>query len=138
MTDTARKSTFRTGLNQKIENYLGCAYYKEDQLERLDKIFSEMESNVKRFETEFNYDDVRRSLAEAMVILQNESENITIEYNPVKTIEHKAKVIKPKVNRGQLTQKPKKKAFDFDYIIAGTAACVVGVAMILGLGRKRA
>ena len=73
-----------------------------------------------------------------MVVLQTGPKNTAVENNSVKTIEHKAKVIKPKVNRGQPTQKPKKKAFDFDYIAAGTAACVGGVAMILRLGLKRA
>lgn len=67
------KHCFRTGLNKKIENYIGCAYYNDDQLAQLGEIFSEMESNVKRFVTELNYDDVRRSLAEALVVLQDAS-----------------------------------------------------------------
>ena len=33
-----------------------------------------MESNVKRFEAELNYDEVRRSLAEALVVLQDTAE----------------------------------------------------------------
>lgn len=72
------KICFRTGLNKKIENYFGCAYYKSEQLEQLGEIFSEMESNVKRFQTDLDYDDVRRSIAEALAVLQNEpvSENI--------------------------------------------------------------
>lgn len=65
------KYCFRTGLNKKLESYIGCAYYKADQLEQLGEILSEMESNVKRFETELNYDEVRRSLAEALAVLQD-------------------------------------------------------------------
>ena len=65
------KHCFRTGLNKKLESYLGCAHYKADQLAQLGEIFSEMESNVKRFETELNYDEVRRSLAEALAVLQD-------------------------------------------------------------------
>lgn len=130
------KHCFRTGLNQKIENYLGCAYYKDDQLDQLDKIFSEMESNVKRFETELNYDDVRRSLAEAMVLLQGEPES-TAEAKSANPEERKSKVIDPKIVREKLAQKEKKN-IGFDYIAAGAAACVVGFAMMLGLGFKRA
>ena len=131
------KHCFRTGLNQKIENYLGCAYYKDEQLQQLDKIFSEMESNVKRFETELNYDDVRRSLAETMVVLQGKSEESFIESKASNNIERKSKVIDPKIVREKLAQKEKKN-IGFDYIAAGAAACVVGFAMILGLGFKRA
>ena len=65
------KHCFRTGLNKKIENYLGCAYYNADQLEQLGEIIAEMETNVKRFEPKLNYDDVRHSLAEALATLQN-------------------------------------------------------------------
>ncbi len=65
------KHCFRTGLNKKIENYLGCAYYKADQLEQLGEIIAKMETNVKRFETKLNYDEVRRSLAEALAVLQD-------------------------------------------------------------------
>ena len=65
------KYCFRTRLNKKIENHLGCAYYKEEQLGQLGEVFSEMESNVKRFETELNYNEVRRSLAEAFTVLQD-------------------------------------------------------------------
>ena len=65
------KHCFRTGLNHKIENYLGCAYYKAEQLTHLGSIFSEMETNAKRFKTELDYDEVRRNLAEALAILQN-------------------------------------------------------------------
>ena len=65
------KHCFRTGLNRKIENYLGCAYYKAEQLTYLGSIFSEMETNAKRFKTELNYDEVRRNLAEALAILQS-------------------------------------------------------------------
>ena len=130
------KHCFRTGLNQKIENYLGCAYYKDDQLDQLDKIFSEMESNVKRFETELNYDDVRRSLAEAMVVLQGEPES-TAEAKSANPEERKSKVIDPKIVHEKLAQKEKKN-IGFDYIAAGAAACVLGFAMMLGLGFKRA
>ena len=78
------KHCFRTGLNKKIENYLGCAYYKVDQLEQLGEIIAEMETNVKRFETKLNYDEVRRSLAEALAVLQDaqaEQKPAIIEFN---------------------------------------------------------
>jgi UV DNA damage repair endonuclease len=74
------KHCFRTGLNKKIENYLGCAYYKADQLEQLGEIISEMETNVKRFETKLNYDEVRSSLAEALEVMQDAQTPNVIEF----------------------------------------------------------
>lgn len=65
------KHCFRTGINKRIETYLGCAYYKADHLAQLGEILSEMASNVKPFETDLNYDEVRRSLAEAFAALQD-------------------------------------------------------------------
>ena len=72
------KHCFRTGLNKKIENYLGCAYYKADQLTQLGEILSAMETNVKRFETKLNYDEVRHSLAEALAVLENAQSEQTL------------------------------------------------------------
>ena len=130
------KHCFRTGLNQKIENYLGCAYYKDEQLEQLDKIFSEMESNVKRFETDLKYDDVRRSLAEAMAVLQEEPE-IAVEHKIPNDVEQKTNKIEAKVIREKKEQKDNK-IIGFDYIAAGAVACVVGAAIALGFRLKRA
>lgn len=127
------KYCFRTSLNKKIENYLGCAYYKEEHLEQFDKIFSEMQSNVKRFETTLNYDEVRRSLAEAMVVIQNTVE----EHTTVCATNHKAKVIDTKVFQRRVAEKHKK-ASGLDYIIAGTVASIIGVGMLLGMRRVRA
>lgn len=62
---------FRKGLNKRLESYLGCAYYKDYHLTQLDEIFSAMESNVKRFKTGFNFDEVRRTIAEALEVLQD-------------------------------------------------------------------
>lgn len=67
------KYCFRSTINKKIENYFGCAYYKADHLAQLGGLLSEMEANVKRFETELNYDEVRRNIADAMVVLQDVS-----------------------------------------------------------------
>lgn len=67
------KHCFRTDINRIIENYIGCAYYKEEQQEQLGAILSKMESNVKRFETELDYDEVRHNLAEALAIIQDTS-----------------------------------------------------------------
>ena len=66
------KHCFRTGLNKKIENYIGYAYYKDDQMKALAEIFSEMEANAKRFESKLDFNEVRRSLGEALAILQDE------------------------------------------------------------------
>lgn len=69
------KYCFRTGLNKKIESYASCTHYSGEQFTQLSEIFSEMESNVKRFETKLNYDEVRRNLAEALAVLQDDSPN---------------------------------------------------------------
>ena len=95
-----------------------------------------MESNAKCFETEFNYDYVRHSLAETMVVLQGEPES-TAQAKSANTVERKSKVIDPKIARKKLAKKEKKNIV-FDYITAGTAAGVLGFAMMLGLGFKRA
>ena len=90
------KHCFRTGLNNKIENYLGCAYYKTEQLAQLGEIISEMESNVKRFETELNYDEVRQTIAEALVVLQESQATKTpeIEQHTTKKPEAEAQRLK--------------------------------------------
>lgn len=65
------KHCFRSCLNKRLESYIGRAYYKPEQLEELSNILAEMESNVKRFETELNFDEVRQSLAEAFAVMQD-------------------------------------------------------------------
>ena len=71
-----------------------------------------------------------------MVVLQGEPES-TAEAKAANTVERKSKVIDPRIVREKLAQK-EKKSIGFDYIAAGAAACVVGLAMMLGLGFKRA
>lgn len=91
------KYCFRTRLNKKIETYLGCAYYKPDQLAQLGNIISEMESNVIRFATELNYDEVRRSLAEALEVLQDipSKQEVTVsDVNNPTAKQHSAKNLK--------------------------------------------
>ena len=66
----SEKHCFRSNLNKKLENYLGCAYYKADQINQLGTILSEMEANVRRFELDLNYDEIRHALADALVVLQ--------------------------------------------------------------------
>lgn len=88
------KYCFLSTLNKRIEEYSGQVYYKAGQLEQLGEIFSEMESNVKRFETELKYDDVRRSLAEALAVLQdvptnkqNKSKSFKMDAQRLKTVD---------------------------------------------------
>lgn len=68
------KHCFRTGLNKRIENYIGCAYYKTEHLAQLSDILSEMKTNIKRFAPKLNFDEVRRDLADALVVLQDNPE----------------------------------------------------------------
>lgn len=128
------KYCFRTGLNKKIENYLGCAYYKENQLAQLGEIFSEMESNVKRFETDLNYDEVRRSLAEALVVMQ---ESPVTEKDEVK--QSAAKKLKIDAQRIEDIRKQAKcKASGFGYAVASVFAGILisGAAAMLSTRRN--
>lgn len=132
------KHCFRTGLNKKIENYLGGAYYKAEQMAELGKIFAEMESNVKRFESELNYDEVRSSLAEAMVILQNAPAAQKIpaartEQTAAKVVELSAKCLEK--SHGQISRK----VGGFGYVAAILFAGVLisGAAMALNLSARQ-
>ena len=125
------KHCFRTALNQKIENFLGCDYYNDDQLKQLDMIFSEMKANVKRFETELNYEDVRRNLAKALVVLQEEPESgVEIQKCKPKATETKLVCKKPTYNS--------KKTKAIEYIATGTLASIIGIAILLKSAPKRA
>lgn len=120
------KYCFRTGLNKKIESYIGCAYYKTEQLAQLGEIFSEMESNVKCFETELNYDEVRRSLAEALAVLQEmpeKQEETTMVAKKSETEHGTAKVLDLDVQRLEaIRQQAKRKAVGFGYVAASVFA----------------
>lgn len=122
------KYCFRTSLNKKIGNYLGCAYYKEEQLTQLGEIFSEMESNVKRFETKLNYDEVRRSLAEALVVLQD---NTLTKQTAAKNLEKKVQRLK------STRQQARCKTIGFGYAVASVFAGVLisGAAAVLSVRR---
>lgn len=125
------KHCFRTGLNKKIENYLGCAYYKANHLAQLGEILSEMETNVKRFEPDLNYDDVRRSLAEAFVVLQEASK--VAEEEPV-VKQDKAKVLEMEEHRQDMSQHmARRKAAGFGYAVASAFAglLLTGAAALL-------
>lgn len=137
------KHCFRTGLNKKIESYIGCAYYKAEQLTQLREIFSEMESNVKRFETELNYDEVRRSLAEALAVLQETPEKqeatTTIEEKPA-TKQCAAKVLELNVQHLEATrQQAKRKSVGCGYAAASVFAglLISSAAAVLRAGVRR-
>ena len=68
------KFCFRSTLNRTIESYSGDIHYDNDALSKLEEIISKMESNVKRFESKLDFDDVRNSIAKAMTVLYNASE----------------------------------------------------------------
>lgn len=68
------KYCFRSGLNKKLENYVGSECYQAEEFARLDDILSSMESNVRRFKTELDFDAIRRSIAEGLVVLQDEAD----------------------------------------------------------------
>lgn len=126
------KYCFSSTLNKTIENYFGCAYYKEEQLQQLGGILSEMESNVKRFEKELDYDEVRRSLAEALFVLQDDTADTEIHEVPTSK---QAKANKPKIER----EKSKHKDRELGYAVA--CACIglvlSGVALLMGGNPRR-
>ena len=131
------KYCFRTSLNKKIERYLGCAYYKGDQLVQLGEILSEMESNVKRFETELNYDEVRRSLAEALAVLREapiKQEVPAVAAKKPAANQHTAKILKLDVQRLEATrQQSRRKTAGLGYAVASAFAglLILGAAAML-------
>ena len=93
-----------------------------------------MESNVKRFESELNYDEVRHSLAEAMVVLQNapvDQESSTVSAD-VKVVELNTKRLEK--TRRQMSYK----AAGFGYAAASifASALISGAAMVLNLNTR--
>ena len=134
------KHCFRTGLNKKLESYLGCVYYKADQLAQLGEIFSEMESNVKRFETDLNYDDVRRSLAEALAVLQDAlavQETPATAKNPAAK-QPTAKILELDIKRLEAErQQARHEAVGFGYAAASVFAglLISGAAAMLSVRR---
>ena len=134
------KHCFRTGLNKKLESYLGCAHYKADQLAQLGEIFSEMESNVKRFETDLNYDEVRRSLAEALAVLQDAlavQETPATAKNPAAK-QPTAKILELDIKRLEAErQQARHEAVGFGYAAASVFAglLISGAAAMLSVRR---
>lgn len=137
------KHCFRTGLNKKIEAYLGCAYYNADQLTELGDIISAMETNIKRFETSLNYDEVRHSLAAALAVLEDNPAVPGVEEANSKASEsakHTTKVINLHARRQEdVRQQPKRKASGFGYVIASVVASLLisGAAVALTAGSRR-
>lgn len=70
--DRYRKETycFRSCLNKRIEHYLSCICYTAEQVNHIGNVLADMESNVKRFETTVNYNEIRHNIAAAMAVLQ--------------------------------------------------------------------
>lgn len=116
------KYCFRSKLTERIDHYIGYAYYSEEQLETLGNILSNMEANKKRFEEGIDFDDARRSLADVLALIHSETvtvkKPIPVHANPSKSN-----------SRGQATK----------YVIkalGGVAA--IGACIALGFGLSRA
>ena len=103
-----------------------------------------MESNVKRFETELNYDEVRRSLAEVLVVLQDTAEKqeaTTMIVEKPETKQCAANVLELNVQRLNTTrQQAKRKATGFGYVAASVFAglLISGATVVLSAGVRRA
>ena len=69
------KWCFRTGLVNKIDNYIGRVYYYNEQIAQLDEMLKLMESQVKRFALTVNFDEVRSDIANMMVLINEELVN---------------------------------------------------------------
>lgn len=129
------KHCFRTSLNKRIEAYTGGVSYRDERFEQLNEIFSEMASNVKRFESELNYDDVRRSLAEALVVLQDEpvnNEERSIAHRPIR---RKTKSIDIYKHHKKAPQKTiNSKALNLSYVVVSMFAGVLIPSVIATIG----
>ena len=128
------KYCFRTNLNNRISEYIGCANYKKDQLVQVGEILSQMETNIKRFETNLDYDEVRRSLAEALVILQDDILSSEDRISEMTVVENSDKV-------KEFDLDSNRKPFRHKYIGIGYAVASVFVGLIIsrtasGLGKN--
>jgi len=135
------KHCFRTCLNRKLESYLGYAYYKPEQLDQLDAILSAMESNVKRFETDLNFDEVRRSLAEALATMQEpsvEPETCAIAEEQPEKNERTTKIVSFTQNLINTIRKPSApKAARYAAASAITGVIITSAAMMLNEVTRR-
>ena len=62
----------RKWLNEKIDNYVGLTTYNNKQLEQLASILSEIETQIKRFDLTVNFDEVRKDIADALAMFDDE------------------------------------------------------------------
>ena len=136
VTDEYRKERycFRTNLNRVLENHLGGANYSTMQLEQLNAVFSDMASQVKRFDVGIDYDEVRKNLAEAMEVIEKAPMEAMAAMNEGTSKIHTA--ARPKV-----TTSPSMKRWQGSYwkYAAASAAVVVFAAgsIMLGFGAQR-
>ena len=99
-----------------------------------------MESNVKRFETELNYDEVRRSLAEALAVLQDAlavQETPATAKNPAAK-QPTAKILELDIKRLEAErQQARHEAVGFGYAAASVFAglLISGAAAMLSVRR---
>ncbi|MBR3691064.1 MAG: NERD domain-containing protein, partial [Eggerthellaceae bacterium] len=73
------KFTFHTAICKKIENYVGCAYYKPSHLNQLGEILKAMEENPKRYPADIDFDEIRMNIATALALLQDEEPEVETE-----------------------------------------------------------
>ena len=66
------KWCYRTGLNKKLDYYVGLTTYNNEQLEQLSSILSEIETEIKRFDLTVNFDEVRKDIADALAMFDEE------------------------------------------------------------------
>lgn len=66
------KWCYRTGLNKKLDYYVGLTSYNNEQLEQLSSILSEIETQIKRFDLTVNFDEVRKDIADALAMFDEE------------------------------------------------------------------
>lgn len=88
------KWCYGSGLRKKMEYYIGPSSYKQEQLSVLEDVLSQMETQVKRFRLNVNYDAIRKDIAEMIVLLEetassnSESHPVNAENNAVKTCDN--------------------------------------------------
>lgn len=132
------KYCFSTTLNKRIQSYTGWANYNADQLDCLSKLLAALESDVKRFDTSLNYDEVRSSLAAAMAVLQDKP---AIEQKPVEETSHIKESLATDSDAERMLHKEQQKAIiakKFFYAAASVCAGVmVSTAAVLGMSLRR-
>lgn len=85
------KWCYRSGLKNKLEYYVGLVSYDTNQLEELDALLGDIETQVKRFAVPVDFNTVRMDIAEALAMFDEDAFAKGTSAEPKKVIKQVAK-----------------------------------------------